>query len=251
MKDGVAASVPYHPVKNGWLFKTPIQYDRREYVAPLSESKHFTVSSTVKLSLHMDGFVQFSSGDGQRIISGYNHEIAQAKGLGQKAPNPIRVSTGPLFGIVLQGLHEFKERSTELVELFETEDLWRHYRFTSKEDTAYNLEVFMFPLSLLSHAVSIGNKRILRRYLPFEYIIAFPFDLRVIEIPHQPFFLGLILSRVGTDSTITSGYKLGGPGFGGRGEQKKSIGAWYPCPDLTAEFNPTSLDYRRDQETDA
>ena len=81
---GFGVSVPYHPAKNGWLYKAPYYYGRAKDSCGITEFTHYTVSDSVKLSIHMNGFVQFSAAGGQPIISGFNQELQQAKGLGLK-----------------------------------------------------------------------------------------------------------------------------------------------------------------------
>jgi hypothetical protein len=240
---GFAASVPYHPAKQGWVFEQPLHYDKTEYVVPVSQMKNYTVEDGVKLSMHMGGFVQFSTSGGKPIVSGYNRELGQIKGAGVRAPQPVHVTTGPLFGVIFQGLDRFDPQRDQPAEIFEEDDLWHHPSFSTPADTAYNLEVFMFPTSLLGAAQLANGKRTLKRSLPFKSKIKFDFELRVIELPQQPFFLGLILSHIRPDGRIESGYKINGPGCGGPGEQKRCIGAWYPRPDFVNGMNPTSLDY--------
>src|SRR5262245_52308178 len=70
-----AVSVPYHPAKQGLLCAIPVRFDKEEYTVPQSDMTFYTVEDTVKLSIHMDGFVQFSSGGRQPIISGYNQGL--------------------------------------------------------------------------------------------------------------------------------------------------------------------------------
>jgi Protein of unknown function (DUF3606) len=248
-KDGLGVSVPYHPVKQGWLYEMPVRYDRKEYVQPLSEAKHYTVEDTVKLSMHMTGFVQFSGAGGQAIISGYNAALDQIKGVGMRAPDQVHVTTGPLFGIFLQGLGDFKPRANEPAEVFEEDDLWHHPDYSTPEDTAYHLEVFMLPLRLVGDARPVDGKRMLKMQLPFKSILKFDFHLRVIELPGLPFFLGAILSHSRPSEDSKSGYRIFGPGCGGPGEQKKTIAAWYPRPEFVSGMNPISLDYRAPEES--
>jgi hypothetical protein len=243
-EDGFGVLVPYHPSKTGWIFEIPLDYSKTQFTVPLSEGKHYTVSDVAKLSFHMSGFVQFSTGGGKRIVSGYNPQLHLIKGAGVRAPQPVRVTTGPLFGLTLQGIEDFEACGTKPVEMFEKEDLWYRAGFTTENDTAFNLEVFMFPTDQLAKAKAVGDKRMLRRPLPYRSRIAFQFDLRVIELPGLPFFLGAILSRFRADPGMKSGYKISGPGCGGPGEAKKCIGAVYPCPDGVKALNPTSLDYQ-------
>ena len=82
MKDGIAASVPYHSAKEGWLYKFTPEYDKPHFTAPLSEMVHYTASDRVKLSIHLNGFVQFSSGGKKPILSGYDPTTEQPKGIG-------------------------------------------------------------------------------------------------------------------------------------------------------------------------
>lgn len=244
-RGGFAVSIPYHPSKEGWVFESPMDYNFTERIQPIDECKNYTVNDTVKLSMHMDGFVQFSRGGKQPIISGYNRELNLIKGAGVKAPDPVNVTTGPLFGVVLQGLQSFDlNHSDSPAEVFEENDLWHHPSFSTPEDTAYNLEVFMFPNSLIGASTFVEGKRVLYRELPFKSKVRFPFQLRVIELPHLPFFLGAILSYIRPDETIDSGYKISGPGCGKPGEQKTCIGAWYPRPDFITHINSISLDYK-------
>ena len=243
-KDGFSALVPYHPAKRGWIYELPLDYSKRQFIVPMEDGKHYTVSDIVKLSFHMDGFVQFSTGGAQKIVSGYNPTLNLVKGAGLRAPDPVHVTTGPLFGVQVYGAEDFDECTTKPVEMFESADLWYRAGEATEDDTAYCVEVFMLPNGLLGAARSVGGNRMVRKRLPFTSRIWFEHDIRVIEMPHLPFFLGVIVSRLRADPDCVSGYKLGGPGCGGPGEMKKSITAQYPCPDMVAEFDPISLDYR-------
>jgi hypothetical protein len=240
---GFGVSVPYHPAKNGWLYKAPYYYGHGSGIAPLSDFTHYTVNDRVKLSIHMNGFVQFSGAGGQSIISGYNQEMKQAKGLGLKAPDPIIVTTGPLFAVVLYQLHEFEALGSKQAEIFERSDVWHHPQFSKPEHTAYNLEFFMFHRNLLRSTTIDQGKRLLRKELPFNSTLRFRHELRVIEFAGLDVFLGVILSRICEYLPGQSGYMICSPGFGAPGEvQMYGIQARYPCPEFVHEQNPKSLD---------
>jgi len=243
-KGGIAVSVPYHPSKKGWLVEMPLQYDKTQFMVPVSDMNQYTVEDTVKLSLHMDGFVQFSTGGKNPIISGYNQELGEIKGIGLLAPEEVRVTTGPLFGAVVQGLDQFELQRAKQAEVFNQDDLWHHPEFSTPEDRDFNIEVFMFPKSELRFVETIGNRRMLTRKLPFKSQLFFNHHLRVVELPHLPFFLGVIVSRMRTDNTIASGYKLSGPGCGEPNKVKKSIFAMYPRPEFVEDQPTRCLDYR-------
>ncbi len=246
--DGFSLSVPYHTEKQGTVFELPLQYDKTEFFVPVSEMKCYSVSDTVKLSCHMDGFVQFSRGGQKPIVSGYNRELNVAKGAGLHAPDPVIVTSGPICGVIAQGLHGFRQRKNEKVELFESKDFWHHPKFSGPNDTAYNLEVFMFNRQVADRSRIVDGNQIATMPLPFNSPIHFEFDIRIIELPHRPYVLGAILSRMTADVSMDSGYSLAGPGCGDPASGvKKSIMAQYPPPSWTDSAECTSLDYNPDE----
>jgi hypothetical protein len=239
LDDGFSIQVPYHSAKNGWLLKTPIDYSQREGVVPLVEQ--FAVSDTVKLSLHMSGFVHFSTAGQQRIISGYCDILKKPKGLGFKAPDPIEVSSGPLCGIVVQGLSGFALIDNKPAEVFNRSDFWFNPAFPKDEGT-YHIEIFMLNRNRAGNALNDDGKRTVTMQLPFWSKFRFPHTLRIVELPGLWFSLGLIVSPTTPDSTSSSGYKLNSPGFGEPGEPMHAITAWYPRP-VTFDEELPSLDY--------
>jgi hypothetical protein len=240
LPDGFSIQVPYHPAKEGWLLKTTIDYRKRSSTAPITEQ--FSVSDTVKLSLHMSGFVHFSTAGQQPITSGYCDVLKKPKGLGLKAPDKISVFSGPLCGFVVQGLEQFKPLRNELAEIFRRNDLWFHPDYPS-DSTAYHVEIFMLPLSRAAGAQDVGEKRIVAMQLPFAARFRFQHTLRIVELPGLWFALGVIVSPCYQDTTIDSGYKLASPGFGEEGNLKSSITAWYPRPKIVENEKMPSLDY--------
>lgn len=241
MADGFAVSVPYHSAMRGWLFKMPADYARTNNVVPVSEMTSYTAEDRVKLSFHLNGFVQFSRGGKGPILSGYDEARGEVKGLGLKAPDPVDVTSGPLFAIVVRGLTDFESLGERKAVVFEKEDFWRHPRDSSVTAKSHLLEAFMFPTSLLREVREIDGKPILRKQLPFLSLLEFRHELRVIELPNLPVFLGMIVSRCTTSADDPSGFTLSGPGCGMPGETKMSISAWYPRPDFIKDAS--SLEY--------
>jgi hypothetical protein len=95
LRDGFAVSVPYHAAKEGWITEHPMHYDGLNvHTVMPHEMKHFMASDRVKLSIHLDGFVQFSRGNQQPIRSGYDKATQTVKGAGLKAPTPVTVTSG-------------------------------------------------------------------------------------------------------------------------------------------------------------
>src|SRR5690349_12329119 len=78
---GFGISVPYHSSKKGYLLSTPVDYSIGTKLVPLSEVVEYSVSDSVKLSMHPSGFVHFSSAQGNTVVSGRNDD-GSPKGFG-------------------------------------------------------------------------------------------------------------------------------------------------------------------------
>lgn len=249
MKDGIAVAVPYHSANEGWLFKHPMHYDRTEGAVPISEMTHYTAEDKVKLSIHLGGFVHFSRAGKKPILSGFDDVEGKPKGIGVQSPDPINVTSGPLFGVLIRKVEEYHELGERKALVFEPEDLWHHPRDCSSTATAYNLEGFMFPRNRLIEARNVDGKKILRTQLPFISLIEFRHDLRVVEFQYLPIFIGLIIHRI--TAAATGGFCLAGPGCGPPGAQT-GISAWYPKPSFTEDpsfmEDAKSLDYRPNEQ---
>ena len=239
---GFSLLCPYHPEKNGWLLKVPINYSIGESIGKIDNTEQFSVSDTVKLSLHMSGFVQFSRGAKKPIVSGYSEVLQKPKGVGVKSPVPVEVTTGPLCGFTAQGLEKFKPLTNEKAEVFLRNDLWYHPKYPPDSD-AYHVEIFMLPIARANAADLVDGKRLAKMQLPFYARFKFPHTLRIIELPGLWFCLGVIICPQPMDDSIDSGYKLSSPSIGEPGQQKFAISAWYPRPPMLKDFPSTSLDY--------
>lgn len=244
--DGVGISVPYHPVQEGAIFEMEVDYNERESVAPIT--KCYVTNARIKLSVHFSGFVQFSTAGGKPILSGFDMETMKPKGAGLRAPDPILVDSGPLFGITLQGLDLFKSRTNQVSEVFRSQELWHDPNLKDASDEVYCIEGFMFPKEFAHHARTAEGNRILNYPLPLNSRFKFNFDLRLIELPHQPYVLGLIVKHAMIDDSIVSGYKIGGPGCGPPGSRQTMLYAYYPRPDFVDELEPISLDLKQIEE---
>jgi hypothetical protein len=106
---GFAVVLPYHQSRKGLLAKHPVKYDRRVYTFSAgSFVEQYVVSDTVKLSVHFNGLVQFSSAGKTPIISGIDRTTGLPKGLGLQARPLIHPRlTGPTFGGTVWGLDDF------------------------------------------------------------------------------------------------------------------------------------------------
>lgn len=249
LNDGLSIFVPYHPATQGLLLKSPLDYSKKMNLVPMSEMETRTVSDKIKLSMHMTGFVQFSTLN-KPIISGFNRELNQIKGVGLRAPANVQVATGPLCSVTVYDPSDFRENFGKLTEKFEQSDLWHNPLIPSHGSSTFHFEFFMFPNSLLPYTLpDDNNRRTFKSELPFNGRFAFQFHLRVIEIPYMPFFLGLIVTHHPDVESTPSGFTFGGPGCFDENGQAFGIIALYPPPCEFDLLEVESLDYRPTEET--
>lgn len=179
--------------------------------------KHKT-DKRIKLSIHQDGFVQFS-GDGVR--SGREKMTGKAKGLGVVSkPLMTPISTGSTFSVTFWGLDCF-ERMNNIKSRKDVKDI----KFSPKEQyvfanlskklvertNGYIISGYVFPLQM-SHYIYFDE-------LGAKITVPIPDEgnavmtLRVITFPHSDVFLGLLLREtwVGDESLPPSGFMVGGP----------------------------------------
>ena len=85
----------------------------------------FQSNHRVKLSLHFDGFIQFSGKNSSQITSGVDRETNQPKGLGVKGNGPFYITSGPVVATSIWGLDDFDLLGNkQRFELFEHEDFY-------------------------------------------------------------------------------------------------------------------------------
>ncbi len=268
--DGFYAVVPYHPAKKGLIVTMPVDYSQTEFVVPFSEMDQYTASGPVKLSIHTSGFVQYSSASSHKILSGFCNKEKAVRGAGLKAPLPVEVTSGPLFGLSLAGLNSFKKLSNEDAEIFDQNDFWNdpniahlsnEIKILGTEEwlntsdkidpsilEAYHIEIFQLPLHLLKESRLEDNKRLLVTQLPFHSKIMFRHTLRVLEIPGMHFFLGVAVKRsIKIDEYGDSYYQLSGPGCFDDEGNARVLNATYPCPDDIQTAKTKSLDYEQNE----
>ena len=245
LKDGFAVAVPYHNANQGWLLKWPVDYSQTRGIMSLSHATQYTLATKAKLSFHLSGFIHFS---GRGIRSGYDSKTGDVKGLGLKLDCPIQIVTGgPAFGISLWGLEDFHELGNKRssVEVFRQEDFY--FRGPANQWNGFILEGFLMSWRKygsgvrqnLGHQVWVGT-------LPYISLITFRHELRVIDLPGQRHFLGIMVSRSPFDGEreAKSGFSLGGPSCCGPEDiWPKTISAVYPYPDSLPLDETTPLDY--------
>jgi hypothetical protein len=248
-KGGFAILMPYHRERRGYLAKHPVDYNSRVGGFFREDTTEYSAQDRVKLSIHPDGFVQFSGESAGRILSGRDSRTGAPKGLGlisQPFGAPIR--TGPTFGITLWGLDDFEplktsERVNSIV--FSEEDFY--YRDSTPDDwSAYLIEGFVFPLLFWGAVRKRAGGLTLTLAHPYFEVPGGVHEFRVIPLPEQSVFLGLLASRLDGGTPLTpSGFILSGPSEFRRAD---ALMAMYPSPWPTPPEE--DLDYRDDRSVD-
>jgi len=225
---GFAVLAPYHKARIGYVMKFPVDYSKRLMKVSRAEMVEYSVADRVKLSVHPDGFVQFSGENPGKVLSGRDVETGAPKGMGLMV-NPLYtpVRAGPTFGVVAWGLHDFESlRASEAGNalLFSEDDFY--YRLCTPDDwNAYLIEAFVFTDNDWAGVRNRDGKFTLTRAFP-EFDAHFAvLDLRLVRLPNQPIFLGIIVSRTKVDFGSPSGFCLAGPT-----DRKHGLQAMYPPP---------------------
>lgn len=236
---GFAVLAPYHKARRGYLAKHPVDYSKRDVKMRLEDMVAYSAEDRVKLSIHPDGFVQFSSENQGKIVSGRDPQTGEPKGLGLVAsPLSEPINTGPTFGCVLWGTSEFEPvKKTGEVVAFGEEDYY-YRRCTPDTWNGYLIEGFVFPDVFWGTVRNRGGKLIATLLSPMFETVAPVFDYRVVPLPGQPILLGFLVSRVQTSFSSPSGFSLHSPSDLG-----DALFAQYP-PQLLTD-SAESLDYRQ------
>jgi hypothetical protein len=79
---GFTVMLPYHQQREGFLLKAPVSYAPGISKQRMSDCVKYSADDRVKLSIHWDGFVQFSSERKGSILSGKDPATGEIRGLG-------------------------------------------------------------------------------------------------------------------------------------------------------------------------
>jgi hypothetical protein len=247
---GFAVAVPYHNAKNGHLIKYEIDYDKKTIYVIKSDTINYVASDRVKLSIHQDGFVQFSGENSGKIISGRD-ENGNPKGLGYlTSPLSNPILTGPTLGVLVWGLEDFTdfdvEKASDEIVLFNNQDIY--LRDFKPNFNGYFIECFVFPIRFFSGVrIDDNNKYILEMcFKNFEAYNAV-IKLKVLPTDSKEYFLGLMASKVQVFQNSPSGFSLNAPSK--LKSVKDSTGtvmaAIYPAPNNDDEIPSINLDFKK------
>lgn len=239
---GFAVLAPYHSARSGWLMKIPVDYTQKLMHIPRTEMTEYTATDRVKLSFHPDGFVQFSGENPQKIRSGRD-ENGDPKGLGILMQHDLyeTITTGPTFGINVWGLADFDPvtpRDMGDAYYFEPQDFDYEYGTWPGTANALHVSVFLLPNRLLGQIELKGPRyNTVTLFHPGYNWRGGRITLRVIHLPGQPIFLGVMARRNQVLWDAPSGFTLHSPS-----DMHHSLMAMYPAL-VDAEPPEESLDW--------
>lgn len=237
-RGGFAVLAPYHQAKCGHLLKPTVDYSKREMAIGPDDAIEFSVEDRVKLSLHPDGFAQFSGENPGKILSGRDRVTGEPKGLGvMSRPLDAPINTGPTFACVVWGLSEFEplgSRSRDTV-IFSEEDYY-YRRCTPDTWNGYVIEAFVLEDRYWG-AVRKREGKLTLAVMPMFEAIGAVIELRVVPLPGQPLLLGLMVSKLTTSFAVPSGFTLNGPSDL---KTNQVLHAVYPAPE---DLGLPRLDY--------
>ncbi len=157
---GFAVLAPYQKAHEGFLCRMVADYRLGKQKIGLDAMARYYANSRVKLSFHSDGYIHFSSEEGNTIISGKDALTQKEKGLGIKiAPLNVVIKSGPTFSINIWGIDDFdtidRPKNNDLV--FLSQDC--PYRYCNKQTcNGYIIEGFLFKKDESLFITSVNNQ---------------------------------------------------------------------------------------------
>jgi hypothetical protein len=233
---GFAVMVPQHSARQGWAFKHQCDYTKATWTTAWSDTVRYTANDEVKLSLHPDGFVQFSGVTSSSIFSGRDPATGVIKGLGVMSnPFSTPIYSGPTFGVLAWGFQDFPEarpKTRSSLVLFEPEDVY----FRGEGLESFAVEGFLFTPWFLPHVRARAGARYSRMYtLPlwrFHVRGSRLWRFTVLPGVGAPHVLVAIrISRHPSGWSAPSGYHLYGPAERAPGPVRWLLSAFYPAPE--------------------
>jgi hypothetical protein len=230
--EGFSMLTPYHTTQSGYLCKMPVDPKAEgTYQGRWEDMIGYTVEKRVKLTYHVDGFVQFSSISRGDIISGRDAETGQPKGLGLFThPLSSPIFSGPSVGVTLWGLQDFVELETSNNNALIFEPHHFFYRACSP-DTAngWIVSVYVFPSGVVPPCRLEGGHYLLDVAIePLNFPLLSVMRLSLIHLLEEKVFLGIAISRAIVSFPSPSGWTMNGPGDFTRDRKGHVLVGFYP-----------------------
>lgn len=214
---GFGVFVPYNNQKEGLLTKYTVDYNyEHEFNIPRNGIE-YKADDLVKLSIHYDGFVQFSHVNENNIVSGRSKILKFPKGLGlQSQPLSNPVQTGPTFGVHLWGLSSFKETKSMKkngMVCFKENDFYFRYCDENNWNGGYLIEGFVFRKDKYWANVKNKHDKLVFTVRANNYLVE-PgriINFKVIHKDNLEYFIALSTCRSNAGFKAESGFTLAGP----------------------------------------
>jgi hypothetical protein len=241
---GFAVTAPYHRTRKGFLMKLPRVTEvglvkiRRSLTVP------YEASDRVKLSYHVDGFVQVSGEDNTKIVSGRDSQTGRPRGLGLlTCPLDEPARSGPSVGCSAWGLDDFvkwKPRNGDCTITFEEgTDFYEEPQLINAGHPGLSVQMFPIPSKFVDDAIGsweTGDRIIM--IIPMNiYNRLTPLPVRLVR-SGPACALALIAHRHLFAFPYSSGFNLAGPS-----DTKYGMMAIYPAMDRVPA-DAISLDRR-------
>jgi hypothetical protein len=244
---GFSLVSPYHSSNKGYLVKFTVDYSKQEQSIFRQELlEEYTASNQVKLSMHVDGFVQFSSVSGNNIRSGRDSITRNPRGLGYMTSTlEDPVLTGPMVSLLIWGKNDYQQvegtinKSKTLC--FKDNDIYHNASPT--DSNSYSIKIFVLP-SYMWWGVYEKNKNL---YIDLSYKfegVPTTFTLRVLPLKNINSFIAIGIIKCNSHFSSRSGFVLAGPGALHKEKTHitQSMFACYPN-EVSIEVKSGSLDY--------
>jgi hypothetical protein len=229
--DGFSVLAPYHKARSGFLCKMPVDPSKTgEYYVPAEEVEAFTVDDRAKLSYHTDGFIQFSSANPGRIISGRDPSTGEPKGLGLMThPLTTPIWMGPSASVTVWGLDDFDEtKESKNLLIYEEGDFY--YRgCTPEQADTWMISIYPFPVNAVPPIRFERGSPVLEMTVDcLNGALASVVRMKVINLPEEKIFLGVYINAFVGRFPSASGWILGGAGRWGKDRPGHVLKGVYP-----------------------
>jgi tetratricopeptide (TPR) repeat protein len=190
-------SVPYCRERNGSIYMAYVDPSPHYFTLDAKQMiKSFAVDTSVKVTMHTSGFVQFS---GKGVISGIDRTTGDIKGVGLiSSPLEKPIESGPTIGGMMWGLSsgytKYAKDTKHPIILREGD---YYYRFASPDNyNCYLLEIFVFP-DMMRRQIKEDKfgYYMYNQFFQYREQPGAIFKLRVIYLKNIPSFLGILVTR--------------------------------------------------------
>jgi hypothetical protein len=243
LADGGVSIIPaYESVRPGWLLiEISTNYAKvGEFSIPAEDlRRRYVTSGGIKLSLHRDGFVQFSRSGSRGLLSGTDPVTGAARAFGLDSfPLTYPPRSGPMFAMQTWGIDSYPTtfgRGNRID--IRPDSLYYQFPDRDIDRNGYALEFWPFSRDKLVHSKS-RHGLVLMPPIRHPYYVGVPAEFVVVDVEGSAMCLGLVVTAMVFDSSLDSGAVLSSPSDK---SMKRAMQAFSPV--LSGGEDPRSADY--------